>query len=97
MLPNGCWEALDQYEPLVSVIIHCQVGDSIQDIEVGLSWSFSIVRQELLVQLNQWADRDFRMSIVDDNTVFKVNLRNEKNYIVDKVLPPKKLRLILRD
>lgn len=97
MLPNGTWETLDEYEPVVLVIIHCQVEDSIQDLEVGLSWTFSAVRQEILVQLNQLSCIDFRMSIVDDNAVFKVNLRNEKNYTVANVLPPKKLRLITRD
>jgi len=97
MLPNGTWKALDEYESVVSVIIHCQVEDSIQDLQVGLSWTFSAVRQEILVQLNQLSSIDFRMSIVDDNAVFKVNLRNEKNYTVANVLPPKKLRLITRD
>lgn len=43
MLPNGTWEALDEYEPVVSVIMHCQVEYSIQDLEVGLSWTFSAV------------------------------------------------------
>lgn len=43
MLPNRTWEAHDLYEPIVPVIIHCQVEDSIQDLEVGLSWTSSTV------------------------------------------------------
>lgn len=91
------WEPIDHLELEQMVTIQCEMGDDWrEELEVGLSWSLSDVRKEILVSLGAGFDTDFRMCIVDNDTMTRVNDRNEKNKTVAHVLPPKKLCLVVR-
>lgn len=96
MVSRSTWVAIDQFEPVQMVNINCEMGDYKQEMEVGLSWSFSDIRQEALLQITLATESEFDMWIVDHDRATKVNSRNEKHLTTANVLPPKKLRLIAR-
>ena len=96
MLRDNTWEALDQYEHVQTISLHCEMGDIQQEIEVGMSWTVHEVRQEILIHFGATLNSDFDIWIVSGDIVTKVNARNEKNVIVEACLPPKMLRVILR-
>ena len=86
---------MDQNETEVPVILHCEIGDHKEDIQVGLSWSFEDIRQEVILQIELASNIEFQMWIVDGNNApVKVNRRNKKKFTATLVLPPKKLQLI---
>lgn len=94
-IASGTWEAIDQSELEIPVTLHCEIGNYNQDIDVGLSWSFSDIRQEITMQIGPAAETDFKMWILDvNNKVVKVNMRNEKKHTAAMVLPPKRLKLV---
>jgi len=49
MLPNSTWQAIYQYEPTDMVNIRCEFEENERNLEVGFSWSFSDVKEEILV------------------------------------------------
>lgn len=96
MLPDSTWEAIDQYEPVVMVSISCEMGERKQDVEVGMSWTFSDIRHEVLLQLGVDTDTESEIWIATDNTVVKVNSRQEKKFTAANAMPPKIFRLVAR-
>lgn len=96
MLPDSSWEAIDQYEPVVMVSISCEMGERKQDVEVGMSWTFSDIRHEVLLQLGVDTDTESEIWIATDNTAVKVNSRQEKKITTANAMPPKIFRLVAR-
>lgn len=60
------------------VSISCEMGERKQDVEVGMSWTFSDIRHEVLLQLGVDTDTESEIWIATDNTAVKVNSRQEK-------------------
>ena len=96
MLRDNTWEALDQYEHVQTVSLHCEMGDIQQELEVGMSWTVHEVRQEMLIHFGAALNSDFDIWIVSGDIVTKIIARNEKNVTAEACLPPKMLRVILR-
>jgi len=49
LLAHESWEAMDQWETMTLVKVHCVCGDSSQLLEVGSNWSLESVQQEILI------------------------------------------------
>ena len=89
MLPDSTWEAIDQYEPVNMVSISCEMEERTQDVEVGMSWTFWDIRQEVLLQLGLDTDIETNIMITIGDTAVKINSRQEKKFTTIDVLPLK--------
>ena len=96
MLPDRTWEAMEQYEPLQTVVVHCEFQGLQVDVEVGMTWTVHDLRQEIQIQLEIAADFEFDIWIVTNNVASKVNARNEMHVTIMSRVPPKMLRVVQR-
>ena len=97
MLSNSTWEAIDQYEPIVMVSILCEMGEWTQDVEVGMSWTFSDIRQEVLLQRGEDTNHtEADIFIRSGDTLQKINPRQERQFTSVDAMPPKAFRLVAR-
>jgi len=96
MLSDKTWEAMEQYEHVQTIALHCEFEGLQVDVEVGMTWSVYEVRQEIQTQLGIAPDFEFDLWIVTDNVANKVNARNEKHVTVMSCVPPKMLRVVQR-
>jgi len=96
MVSKDVYESIDQYEQVMMVIVHCEMDGYKTEVEVGLTWSLYDVRQEFSIQVGPILTDLYQMYIISDGPPMKVNPRNEKNYTVDHVLPPKVIRFVER-
>lgn len=72
------------------------MGERKQDVEVGMSWTFADIRQEVLLQLGVDTDTESDIWIATNNTTVKVNSRQEKKITAANAMPPKIFRLVAR-
>lgn len=97
LLPDKTWEPLEQYEPIETVILLCDLDDVTHELEVGLTWTIHEIRQEIRVMFAACEESAFDIWIVNEHGVAsKVNSRNEKNVPVSSCLQPKKLIVVQR-
>jgi len=95
MLSNSTWQAIDQYEPIVTVSILCEMGEWTQDVEVGMSWTFFDIREEVLLQ--RGADHtEADIFIKTGDTLQKINPRQERQFTSANAMSPKVFRLVVR-
>jgi len=97
MLSNSTWEAIDQYKPIVMVFILCKMEEWTQDVEVGNSWTFSYICEEVLLQ--QGADANHMKGdifIKNGGTLQKINPRQERQFTSVHAMLPKVFRLVVR-
>ena len=97
MFPDKTWEAMEQYEPVQTGVLHCEFEGLHVDVEVGMTWSVHELRQEIQIQLEIATDDfEFDIWIVTNNVASKVNARNEKHVTIMSCAPPKMLRVVQR-
>ena len=96
MFPDKTWEAMEQYEPVQTGVLHCEFEGLHVDVEVGMTWSVHELRQEIQIQLEIVVDFEFDIWIVTNNVASKVNARNEKHVTIMSCAPPKMLRVVQR-
>lgn len=81
---------------MTMVTRHCKLDNYKIEVEVGFTWSLYDVKQEFNSQVGHVLTDSYQMYIISDGLPEKVNNRNERSYIIDRMLPPKLLRFIAR-
>lgn len=90
------WEAMEQYEHVQIIVLHCKFESLQIDVKVGMTWLVRKLRQDIQIQLEIAADFEFDIWIVINNVASKVNAKNEKLVTVMSCVPPKMLRVVQR-